>query len=103
MELNLTETRSRIAKTLAAESGNYNMTASAVIENDKITSISGTLTNNVEPSDTIEGIYFTGNRVGEKLKVSYNNISQADRDALDLINALVDAVVAKYEYCPQES
>lgn len=97
MELNLTETRSRITKTVKAESGNYKLTATAVIENGIITSINGNVMDFAETNEGPEGIYFEGRRVGNELKVNYHNIAQDERDTLDIISAMVDAVVAKYE------
>lgn len=97
MEMNLTETRSRITKTVKAESGDYNLTATAVIEDGKITAINGNVMKQSENNEGPEGIYFEGRRVDGELKVNYHNIAADERDTLDIISAMVDAVVAKYE------
>lgn len=97
MELNLTETRTRITKTVKAESGNYRIAATAVIENGMITSINGNIMSAAETNEGPEGIYFEGRRVDGELKVNYHNIAADDRETLGIISAMVDAVVAKYE------
>lgn len=97
MELNLTETRSRVTKTVTASSGNYTLTATAVIENNKIISINGTVTDVAATGMAVEYINFEGRRNGDELKVDYRNIAADERDTLDIISAMVDAVVAKYE------
>jgi hypothetical protein len=98
MELNLTETRSRITKTLTASSGNYALTATAVIEDGIITSINGNVTDTTQIIDNpAENIFFEGRRVNNELKVNYHNIAADERETLDIISAMVDAVVAKYE------
>jgi hypothetical protein len=98
MELNLTETRSRITKTLTATAENYSLTANAVIEDGKIVSMSGNVTDTTEMIDTpAENIFFEGRRVNNELKVNYHNIAADERETIDIISAMVDAVVARYE------
>lgn len=97
MEMNLTETRSRITKTVKAESGNYNLTATAVIEDGKIVTINGNVMDHSESNEGPEGIYFEGRRVDGELKVNYHNIAADERETLGIISAMVDAVVARYE------
>ena len=96
MDLNLTETKSRITKTVTASAGDYQLTATAVIENGKIVSMNGsvnTTTMTVDPTN----ISFDAYRSGDDLKVNYHNIASDERETLDIISAMVDAVVAKYE------
>lgn len=90
-----TETKSRITKTVTAESGNYKLNATAVIEDGKITSMSGNVSTG-QPEDAM-GITFDAYRNGDELKVNYHNIASDERETLDIISAMVDAVVAKYE------
>ena len=97
MELNLTETKSRITKTVTASAGDYHLTATAVIEDGKIISMNGnvnaTTTTMIDPMN----ISFDAYRSGDELKVNYHNIASDERETLDIISAMVDAVVAKYE------
>ena len=97
MEINLTETRSRITKTVKAESSDYNLTATAVIEDGKIVTINGNVMKPSENNEGPEGIYFEGRRVNGELKVNYHNIAADERETIGIISAMVDAVVAKYE------
>ena len=90
-----TETRSRITKTVTAESGNYKLNATAVIEDGKIVSMSGNVTTG-QPEDAM-GITFDAYRNGDELKVNYHNIASDERETLDIISAMVDAIVARYQ------
>lgn len=91
-----TETRSRITKTVTAESGNYKLNATAVIEDGKIVSMSGNVENSNGPMDAM-GITFDAYRNGDELKVNYHNIASDERETLDIISEMVDAIVEKYE------
>lgn len=90
-----TETKSRITKTVTAESGNYKLNATAVIEDGKIVSMSGNVTTG-QPEDAM-GITFDAYRNGDELKVNYHNIASDERETLDIISAMVDAIVARYQ------
>ena len=90
-----TETKSRITKTVSAESGNYKLNATAVIEDGKIVNMSGEVTDG-QMNDGI-GITFDAYRNGSELKVNYHNIASDERETLDIISAMVDAIVARYE------
>ena len=90
-----TETKSRITKTVTAESGNYKLNATAVIEDGKIVNMSGEVTDG-QMNDGM-GITFDAYRNGYELKVNYHNIASDERDTLDIISAMVDAIVARYE------
>ncbi len=96
MELNLTETKSRITKTVTASAGDYQLTATAIIENGKIVSMNGSVTTTTMTVDPMN-ISFDAYRSGDELKVNYHNIASDERETLDIISAMVDAVVAKYE------
>lgn len=96
MELNLTETKSRITKTVTASAGDYHLTATAVIEDGKIISMNGSVNTTTMTVDPMN-ISFDAYRSGDELKVNYHNIASDERDTLDIISAMVDAVVAKYE------
>lgn len=90
-----TETKSRITKTVSAESGNYKLNATAVIEDGKIVNMSGEVTDG-QMNDGI-GITFDAYRNGSELKVNYHNIASDERETLDIISAMVDAIVERYE------
>lgn len=96
MELNLTETKSRITKTVTASAGDYHLTATAVIEDGKIISMNGNVNTTTMTIDPMN-ISFDAYRSGDELKVNYHNIASDERETLDIISAMVDAVVAKYE------
>lgn len=96
MELNLTETKSRITKTVTASAGDYHLTATAVIEDGKILSMNGSVNTTTMTVDPMN-ISFDAYRSGDELKVNYHNIASDERDTLDIISAMVDAVVARYE------
>ena len=91
-----TETKSRITKTVSAESGSYKLNATAVIEDGRIVSMSGNVENSNAPMDAM-GISFDAYRNGNNLKVNYHNIASDERETLDIISAMVDAIVARYE------
>lgn len=91
-----TETKSRITKSVSAESDNYKLTATAVIEDGKIISMSGNVENSNAPMDAM-GISFDAYRNGNELKVNYHNIASDERETLEIISAMVDAIVARYE------
>lgn len=90
-----TETKSRITKTVSAESGSYKLNATAVIEDGRIVSMSGNVTTG--QMDDAMGISFDAYRNGNELKVNYHNIASDERETLDIISAMVDAIVARYE------
>lgn len=96
MILDLQETKSRITKTVTATLGDYTLTATAVIEDGRITNMNGNVTNTTVMSPT-DNIRFDAYLNGNELKVNYNNIASDERETLDIISAMVDAVVARYE------
>lgn len=91
----LTETNSSIRVKVIAESGSYKLNATAVIEEGKIVSMSGNVTTG-QPEDAM-GITFDAYRNGGELKVNYHNIATDERDTLEIISAMVDAIVERYE------
>lgn len=90
-----TEMKSRITKTVSAESGNYKLNAAVVIEDGKIVNMSGEVTDG-QMNDGM-GITFDAYRDGNELKVNYHNIASDERETLSIISAMVDAIVARYE------
>ena len=92
----LTETKSRITKTVSAESGSYRLNATVVLENDRIVNMSGQVVNKNDEMGAM-GISFDAYRQGADIKVNYHNVASDERDVLDIISAMVDAIVARYE------
>ena len=92
----LTETNSSIKVTVTAESGSYRLKATAIIEKEKIVSMSGNVTNGKDDMEVM-GISFDAHRQGDELKVNYHNVASDERDVLEVISAMVDAIVARYE------
>lgn len=90
-----TEVKSRITKNVSAESGNYKLNATAVIEDGKIVNMSGEVTDG-QMNDGM-GITFDAYRNSGELKVNYHNIASDERETLEIISAMVDAIVARYE------
>ena len=96
MIANLIETKSRITKNVTATSGNYHLNATAVIEDGSIVNLSGSVSD-ASAINGIESITFDAYRSNGELKVNYHNIAADERAALDIISAMVDAIVAKYQ------
>lgn len=89
-----TETNSRITKTVSAESGSYKLNATAVIVDNRVLTMSGSVNTGMEDA---MGITFDAYRDGNDLKVNYHNIASDERETLDIISAMVDAIVERYE------
>lgn len=96
-QLELNETSSKEIKNVNTTFRGYNLTATAVIENGRITKMNGSVNTTTMTIDPMN-ISFDAYRSGDELKVNYHNIASDERDTLDIISAMVDAVVAKYEY-----
>lgn len=90
------EVQSRITKTLRATSGNYQLQATAVIEDGIIVSMSGNVTDDNDMMNPM-GVTFDAYRMDDKLKVNYHNIAFDERETLDIISAMVDAIIARYQ------
>ncbi len=95
-QLELNEISSKEIKNVNTTFGGYTLTATATIENGKITNMSGSVVKTTATSPT-DNIRFDAYRNGTELKVNYHNIASDERDTLDIISAMVDAVVARYE------
>lgn len=95
-QLELNETSSKEIKNVNTTFRGYNLTATAVIENGRITKMNGSVNTTTMTIDPMN-ISFDAYRSGDELKVNYHNIASDERDTLDIISAMVDAVVAKYE------
>lgn len=95
-KLHLNEDSSKEIKNVSTDYAGYHLSATATIEKGKIISMNGsvnTATMTIDPMN----IHFDAYRSGDELKVNYHNIASDERDTLDIISAMVDAVVAKYE------
>lgn len=91
----LQEDSSKMIKNVSGDEQGYHLRATAVIEDGKITSMSGNVITG-QPEDAMD-ITFDAYRNGSELKVNYNNIASDERETLDIISAMVDAIVARYE------
>ena len=92
----LQEDSSKMIKNVSGDEQGYHLRATVVIEDGKITSMSGNVENSNAPMDAM-GITFDAYRNGSELKVNYHNIASDERETLDIISAMVDAIVARYE------
>lgn len=80
---------------MIAESGNYKLKATVVIEKGRIVSMSGNVTTG--QIEDVMGITFDAHRNGSELKVNYHNVASDEREVLEIISAMVDAIVDRYE------
>lgn len=93
---NLQEDSSKMIKNVSGDEQGYHLKATAVIEDGRIISMSGNVENSNAPMDAM-GITFDAYRNGDELKVNYHNIASDERETLDIISAMVDAIVARYQ------
>lgn len=96
-KLQLNEDSSKEIKNVSSDYAGYHLSATATIENGRITNMNGNVHNTSTTTMDFSDIRFDAYRNGEELKVNYHNIATDERDTLTIISALVDAVVAKYE------
>lgn len=92
----LHEDSSKMIKNVSGNEQGYHLKATAVIEDGRIVSMSGNVENSNAPMDAM-GISFDAYRNGNELKVNYHNIASDERETLEIISAMVDAIVARYE------
>ena len=90
------ETSEVLTKTTTAKSGKYELNATLVIEEGKVTQIVGDVID-TEVKDTRYRVSFDAVDRGEGLMVNYHNIKPENRGSLSAISEMVDLVVAKYE------
>lgn len=83
-------------KNVSGDEQGYHLKATAVIEDGRIVSMSGNVENSNAPMDAM-GIAFDAYRNGDELKVNYHNIASDERETLNIISAMVDAIVARYQ------
>ena len=95
-KLHLNEDSSKEIKNVSTDYAGYHLSATATIEKGKIISMNGSVNTTAMTIDPMN-IHFDAYRSGDELKVNYHNIASDERDTLDIISAMVDAVVAKYE------
>ena len=67
-----------------------------MLENDRIVNMSGQVTDGKDEMVGM-GITFDAYRQGDELKVNYHNVASDERDVLEVISAMVDAIVARYQ------
>lgn len=89
------ELRTRIIKDVEATSGDYTIKATVHLENGQVSTIFGNASKEGDMPEA-EGIVFSTSRINGKLKTSYNNISEDEREVIAAISELVDNVIAAY-------
>lgn len=95
-KLQLNEDSSKEIKNVSTDYAGYHLSATATIEKGKIISMNGSVNTTTMTIDPMN-IHFDAYRSGDELKVNYHNIASDERETLDIISAMVDAAVAKYE------
>ena len=88
------EKSSKMIKAVTASAEGCDLSATATIENGKITQMSGYV---VSATANFDNIRFDSRREGDELKTTYYNFADDDRHILSIFNELIDAVVAAYE------
>ena len=92
--MDIKEKASKEIKTVSASAEGYDLSATATIENGKITQMNGYVVNTTMGMDNIR---FDANRYNDELKANYYGIGEDDRATVDIFNELIDSVVAAYE------
>ena len=95
-KLHLNEDSSKEIKKVSTDYAGYHLSATTTVEKGKIVSMSGSVNTTTMTVDPMN-ISFDAYRSGDELKVNYHNIASDERETLDIISAMVDAAVAKYE------
>lgn len=95
-KLQLNEDSSKEIKKVSTDYAGYHLSATATIEKGKIISMNGSVTTAKGTVDPMN-ISFDAYRSGDELKVNYHNIASDERETIEIMSAMVDAAVAKYE------
>ena len=97
MELNQTSTKT--IHQVSAEQNGWKLRASVTIENGKVTNIDGSATYGEEKDGMTpyeEMTRFNGWKEGDALRIAFD-FRHEDADVCNLLRAMVDAIIAKYE------
>ena len=82
-----------------ANENGWKLRASVTIENDKVTNIDGSAAYGEEKDGATpyeQLTKFNGRREGDTLRMTYN-FRHEDADVCNLLRAMVDAIIARYE------
>lgn len=97
--MELLETGKKEIHNVNANENGWKLRASVTIENDKVTNIDGSAAYGEEkygmtPYNEMTSFY--GRREGDTLRMTYN-FRHEDADVCNLLRAMVDAIIARYE------
>ena len=97
--MELIQTTTRTIHQVSAEQNGWKLRASVTIENDKVTNIDGSAAYGEEkdgmtPYEQMTRFY--GRKEGDALRISFD-FRHEDADVCNLLRAMVDAIIAKYE------
>lgn len=97
--MELIQTTSKTIHNVAAEQNGWKLRASVTIENDKVTDIDGSAAygekeDGMTPYEQMTR--FNGRREGDALRISFA-FRHEDADVCNLLRAMVDAIIARYE------
>lgn len=91
----INETKTVTSHHFSVTTGEYEIHATANIWENKISELYGDV---MVSSTQAQFIHFNGTRNHEdNLVINYHNIPTDDRSAIDVISAVVDAAIAKYQ------
>ena len=97
--MELVQTTSKTIHQVSAEQNGWKLRASVTIEKGKVTNIDGSAAYGEEkdgmtPYEQMSSFY--GRMEGNALRISFN-FRHEDADVCNLLRAMVDAIIAKYE------
>lgn len=97
--MELIQTTSKTIHQVSAEQNGWKLRANVTIENDKVTNFDGSATYGEQEDGTIpyqQMTSFYGRREGDALRISFD-FRHEDADVCNLLRAMVDAIIARYE------
>ena len=97
--MELIQTTSKTIHNVNAEQNGWKLRASVTIENGKVTNIDGSAAYGEEKEGMTpyeQMTRFNGRREGDALRISFD-FRHEDADVCNLLRAMVDAIIARYE------
>lgn len=98
-KMELIQTTTRTIHQVRAEQNGWKLIASVTIENGKVTNIDGSAAYGEEKDGMTpynEMTSFYGRKEGDTLRMTYN-FRHEDADVCNILRAMVDAIIARYE------
>ena len=96
--MELIQTKTKTIHQVSAEQAGWQLNASVTVEDGKVTNINGNARQGAmtqhEPYE--DGTTFYGSMEGGILRLTYN-FRHNDADVCNLLRAMVDAIIARYE------